>query len=200
MNGARMLLAVVISAAAIHPLWAADTAIPEGIFLKSQQADQYLARDLLLGAKVHDADGKIIGDVEDLVLNDHNQVVGVIMGVGGVLGLGEKRIGVRYSALQFAETDGKQVVSLPQATKEVLTALEPYVRSRPPKSFFDSVTEKAKELAAKTGETTSDAYQKAKEQAGPALQQAREKAGQAYETAKEKVREAVDKAKDATRQ
>ena len=191
------LIVAALAALAAAPAFAADPAIPEGVFFKRQQADQYLARDLLLGAKVRDGDGKIIGDIEDLILDEFNQVEGVIMGVGGVLGLGEKRVGVRYSALVFTEKDGKQLVSLPQATKSVLKALPAYVRARPPKSFFEKVTEKAKELAAKTGDTTSDAYKKAKEKAGPAIQQAREKAGEAYNAAKDKVKEVMDKAKDS---
>ena len=46
-------------------------------------------------------------------------------------------------------------------------------------------TERAKELAAKTSETTIDAYEKAVKQFGPALENAQQKAAKAYEKAKE---------------
>lgn len=179
---------------------AADPAasIPEGIFLKRQQGDQQLARDFLIGAKVYNAEDKIVGDVEDLVLDELNRVTGVIIGVGGVLGLGEKRIGVRYTALQIQEKDGIPVILLPAATQPVLKALAPYERAMPPKSFFDRAMEKAKELSAKTSETTSDAYKRAKEKVGPAYERAKEQAGQAYEAAKEKVQESIDKANEGT--
>ncbi len=170
---------------------------PEGVFVRAQQPNQYLAADLLLKAKVHGEDGKIFGDVEDLIMNENNQIIGVIIGVGGFLGVGEKRIGVRYSALQFDEKDGQTVVSLPGATKSVIKAVPEYKRARPPKSFLQGVTERAKELAAKTTETTKEAYAKAKEKVGPTLDKARESAGQALEKAKEATQQAIDKARDA---
>ncbi len=63
-------------------------------------------RDHLIGAKIRGKDGKIIGDVEDLIINDKNQVVGVVMGTGGFLGIAEKKVGVDLSALKFDETGG----------------------------------------------------------------------------------------------
>ncbi len=172
-------------------------AIPAGIFFKGQQASQWLARDLLLGAKVRNAQGQIIGDIEDLILNEQNQIEGVLMGTGGFLGAAEKKIGVRLSALKISDKDGKTTVTLPEATKDVLKALEPYKRAKPPKSILDRAMEKAQELADKTAETSKDAYQSAKEQSGPALQKAREAAGQAYEKGKEAAGQAYEKGKEA---
>ena len=61
-------------------------------------------------------------------------------------------IGVRLPALQIKEKDGKQIVVLEEATKDVLEALKPFQRSRPPTSFFERVIDKAKELAARAGQ------------------------------------------------
>jgi sporulation protein YlmC with PRC-barrel domain len=195
-----IMLATLVFGAAQTVAQTTQTKIPEGIFLQQQTENQQLARDFLLGAKVHDANGKIIGDVEDLILDEYNTVRGVIMGVGGVLGLGEKRIGVRLPALQIKEQDGHQVFVLNEASKDVLKALKPYERARPPKSYFERAMEKAKELAAKTSETTSDAYNRAKEKVGPAYEEAKEKASEAYNAAKEKVKEAVGSGEKGTTQ
>lgn len=176
----------------------AKTAIPSGVFYKGQQANQYLARDLLLGAKVRNEKGQIIGDIEDLVLNDKNEVEGVVMGTGGFLGAAEKRVGVRLSALQIADKDGRTVVTLPQATKDVLKALEPYKRAKPPRSLYDRAMEKAQELSERAAETSRDAFQAAKEQAGPALDRARERAGEAYDAAREKAKEFTDRTTEPT--
>ena len=157
----------------------APVVIPAGVFYKGQQANQILARDYLVGAKVKNDAGQIIGDIEDLILNDQNQVEGVIMGTGGFLGAAEKKIGVRLSALKVSDTGGKVTVTLPAATKDVLKALEPYKRAKAPKSMMDRAMEKAQELYDKSAETSKEAYQSAKEQAGPTLQKAREAAGQA---------------------
>jgi len=196
----------VFTLAAVAVLWAlpaladpAETpaAVPADVFLTTQGEDQYLARDLLLFAKVQNADGQIVGDVEDLILNAHNQVEGVVMGTGGFAGFGEKRVGVLLSALQIKNEDGVVTVVLPQATKEVIDALEPFKRTQPPKSLLDRAIERAKELSAKSSVTAKEAYEKAKEDAGPALEKAKEAAKEAYEDVKETTAPALEKARDA---
>jgi len=171
--------------------------VPRGIFIEQQPSDVYLARNTVLFAKVRDANGKIIGDVEDLLVNDRNEIVGVLMGVGGFLGAGEKRIAVRLSALDIEEKAGKTIVTLKPATKEIVKALPAFKRNKPPKSMLDRIKEKAQELTDKTVETSTEAAQKAREQAGPAYEKAKEAAGRAYEKTKEAVDSAVEKAKEA---
>jgi PRC-barrel domain len=194
----------VLTLAAMAALWAwpalADpAAVPADVFVTTQGADQYLARDLILFAKVENADGQIIGDVEDLILNADNQVVGVVMGTGGFAGFGEKRVGVNLSALQIKNENGKVTVSLPQATKEVLEALPAFERKQPPKSLLDRAIERAKELTAKSSVTATDAYEKAKVQAAPALEKAKENAEKAYEDVKEATAPALEKAEKAAK-
>lgn len=188
-------LAVSISLSAAPR--AQDVQVPEGIFYNVQQPNQYLARDLILAAKVLGADGDIIGDIEDLIMNEDNQIVGVVMGVGGFLGVGEKRVGVRFRALTFQTEGDKVIVSLPEATPEVLKALPPYERSQPKKSLFDRAIEKAKELRDKTATTSQDVYEKAKEGAGPTFEKAREAAGEVYEKAKETTSKILNSSGDS---
>ena len=168
------------------PAPATSVTIPPG-FIKAQAPGQTLARDRLIGAKVHNRDGQIIGDIEDLILSSSNQVVGVIMGVGGFLSLGEKRIGVHYGALQFVQKDGVVRIVLPIATKEVLVAVQPYKRAEPPKSLVDRSKEKARELTDRSTETAKDAAGVVKEKSGPAYEKAKEAAGSAVDRAKEAV-------------
>lgn len=176
---------------------AAPVEIPRGVFIEQQPGDVYLARNTVLFAKVRDSSGKIIGDVEDLLINDRNEVVGVLMGVGGFLGAGEKRIAVRLSALDVEEKGGKTTVTLRAATRDIVKALPPFQRNKPAKSLLDRIKEKAQELTDKTVETSTDAAQKAREQAGPALEKAKEAAGKAYEQAKDAAGQAIEKAKEA---
>ncbi len=167
--------------------------IPKGVFVKGQLSSQYMARDRLIGAKIQNKDGQIIGDIEDLIVGPGNEIEGVVMGTGGFLGAGEKKIGVRLQALQFSQKDGKTVVSLPAASKEVLGALESFKRAEPKKSLIERTKEKAKELSDKTKETAKDAAATAKEKAGPALEKAKDAAGSAVEKAKEAVKPAEKK-------
>jgi sporulation protein YlmC with PRC-barrel domain/vacuolar-type H+-ATPase subunit H len=190
----------VLTLVAVAALWTlpalAEPVASNDVFLTTQGAGQYLAKDLLLGAKVHNADGAIVGDVEDLILNANNQIEGVIIGVGGFAGFGEKRVGVALPALQIKNESGVVIVSLPQATKATLDALPAFERKQPPKSIIDRAIEKAKELSDKSSVTAKDAYEKAKEEAGPALQRAEEAAKKTYE---ESVKPALEKAGEATK-
>ena len=200
----RGVLTLAATAAALA-LWsvaaAADpVAIPANIFLPTQGGGQYLAKDLLLGGKVYNADGKIIGDIEDLILNSNNQIEGVVMGTGGFAGFGEKHVAVLLSALQIKNEDGKITISLPQATKEVLDALEPFQRVSPPKSLLDRAIEKAHELSDKGSVTAKDAYDKAKEEAGPALEKAREQAKETYEQVRKDAGPALEKAREQAKE
>jgi sporulation protein YlmC with PRC-barrel domain len=129
-----------------------ETAVPKNVFFKGQTKDQTLARRRLIGARVVNKDGQGIGDIEDLILGKNNQVEGVIVGVGGFLGVNEKKIGVRYSALRFETNDGKTVISLPQATKEVLAKLEPYAFAEPNRSFVDRASESVRGAAKKASD------------------------------------------------
>lgn len=172
---------------------AAKATIPTGIFFKGQATNQYLAKTRLLGAKVVNKDGVIIGDIEDLILSaDGNEVQGVIMGVGGFLGAGEKKVGVRYGALQWSRKDGKQVISLPQATKEVLAALDPYATTEQRKTLLERAKEKAKELSDKAKE--SGALEKAKEMGKAAVDKSKELGNKAMEAGKQAVDTAKEKA------
>jgi hypothetical protein len=185
-----MMLAATAVIAVAAPLAAQQKTanFPDNIFLKGQQQTQILARDALLFAKVRGADGKIIGDVEDFIMTEDMQVIGAIVGVGGFLGAGEKKIGVKLSAFKFTTVDGKTVVSLPTATRAALKELAPYQRTKPAQTMVERALEKARELSDKTMATSTDAYQKAKDASGPAL-----------EKAKEATKGVVDKAKEAAK-
>ena len=102
--------------------------IPGNTFFRGQTANEILAKERLLGAKVVNKDGQTIGTIEDLIVAG-NQVDGVILGVGAFVGTGDKKIGVRFSALTITTADGKTTISLPVATKEMLAAVPAYQRA-----------------------------------------------------------------------
>ena len=140
----KFALALLVSAALAVPALAQKkddpktdaakkVAIPKNTFFKGQTANQYLAKDRLLGAKVVNKSGETVGTIDDLIVSQGGQIEGVIMGVGGVLGVGAKQIGVRLSALKISTADGKITITLPDATKEMLGAVDAYQRATPGK-------------------------------------------------------------------
>src|SRR6185436_4197782 len=193
----------VLALAAVAAFWtlpalAQTVTIPQDVFLTTQGEGQYLAKDLLLGAKVHNAEGQIIGDIEDLILNADNQVQGVVMGVGGFAGFGEKRVGISLAALQIKNDNGIVTVSLPQATKEVLDALAPFERKQPAKSLVDRAIEKAKELSDKGSVTAKEAYDRAKPALEKAYEDVKTQAGPALEKPQETPAPATEATPPAT--
>ncbi len=85
----------------VHARRHLQRADPARRLLRGQVDGQILSSDNLIGAKIHGTDGKIIADIEELILSSDMRVEGVIIGTGGFLGTGEKRIGLRFSALRF---------------------------------------------------------------------------------------------------
>lgn len=155
--------------------------------MASQGPDRYLARDNLVGVKVHDSENTIVGDVEDIIIDSTNRVVGVIIGTGGILGVGEKRVGVRLNALDFAEADGTTHAVLVGVSKADLEAAPAFERAKAKKSLLQRAKEKAQELTDKTTATSQKAYEKVK----PTVDAATETVKETYEKAKDAATDAI---------
>src|SRR5699024_2632551 len=79
-------------------------------FIEMQESSQVLASSLI-GMSVQNQssdEGEEIGTVNDLILNEQHQVVGIVVGVGGFLGIGEKNVGSTWNAVE--NVDGKRGV------------------------------------------------------------------------------------------
>lgn len=66
---------------------------------------------------VVDNNGKKLGDIEDLVLNQDNKVAYALVSVGGLLGIGDKLVAVPYDSLVINKADEKILLDV---TKEQL--------------------------------------------------------------------------------
>ncbi len=64
------------------------------------------------GQAVYDDDGNQIADVNDVLLGKDGKVVAVIIGIGGLLGAGEKNLAVAFSALRLMQKDHKDILVL----------------------------------------------------------------------------------------
>ncbi len=79
---------------------AVDASRGSGQFLPMRQPDQFRASDFI-GERVYGANDESIGEINDVLMDAKGQVAGVIIGVGGFLGIGEKDVALPMSALQF---------------------------------------------------------------------------------------------------
>jgi PRC-barrel domain len=87
----------------------------------------FSARRHLLGQEVHNADGDLIGKIEDLILANRS-VSHVILGVGGFLG-----VGAYFVAIPVADfTRRHQLIVLRHASKEAIRALPQFEYTQMP--------------------------------------------------------------------
>lgn len=86
------------------------------------QREPPVSVDEVLGSRVVNAGGQEVGEIEDLVL-DQNQIAYAVVSVGGLLGLGEKRVAVPLDDLQLGEGETYLMSS---ATQDQLEQMPEY--------------------------------------------------------------------------
>ena len=80
----------------------ADQAADDGMFFVYEEDNQYRSTKLV-GHTVVNSQDETLGDINDLVISSEGDFEGVIIGVGGFLGIGEKNVGVRFDDLTITE-------------------------------------------------------------------------------------------------
>jgi len=95
---------------------------PESEQIVLQDDDSILATSML-GTSVYAPNDEVVGDINDIIVNTDGTVQGVVIGVGGFLGLGEKNVAVTMKSLTLMpETDGSVPRLVLNSTKEELEA------------------------------------------------------------------------------
>jgi hypothetical protein len=79
----------------------------------------------VVGRRVADAEGAVIGRIWDVLVNDRGAPEAAVVEYGGVLGVGRRRVAVAWSALRFPRGDVHQPVPL-HLTSRQLGALPAY--------------------------------------------------------------------------
>lgn len=90
---------------------ASDSA--DGGFITQQDDSQTLAKNII-GISLRDGpgdDASEIGKVTDLILDDNDKLEGVVVGVGGFLGMGQKDVGVPWSRIDQVNVEDKTAIS-----------------------------------------------------------------------------------------
>jgi sporulation protein YlmC with PRC-barrel domain len=84
----------------------------------SLSTSSWLASDVYNSA-VYDPAQRKIGNVTDLVIDDHGMVTSAVIGVGGFLGAGEKEVAVPFADLKVASKDGKSWLVLDRSKQDL---------------------------------------------------------------------------------
>ena len=91
-----------------------------------QDQDTILAEDLL-GAAVYNGADEKVGDINDLIISLGGEVEGVVIGVGGFLGMGEKDVAVEMASLDVVRDDAGTPRLVTNATKADLESAPEFV-------------------------------------------------------------------------
>jgi sporulation protein YlmC with PRC-barrel domain len=125
--------AIAILAAA--PVWAAQQN-PASTMVELNTASQIKAEDLI-GKNITNLRGDKVGEIESVIIDDKGKVAGVIVGIGGFLGMGERHVAMDWDRLLIRD-NGKLVQT--NSTKTELKALPEYKYEKAEnqgKAFFD---------------------------------------------------------------
>jgi sporulation protein YlmC with PRC-barrel domain len=90
--------------AASPPAKAENAPMDSAKFIQAQSADQWVFSKFK-GTDVIGPDNAHIGDVNDMLFDKNGKILGLIVGVGGFLGIGEKNVAIDMSAFQPVPAD-----------------------------------------------------------------------------------------------
>lgn len=78
----------------------------------------------LMGVNVRTADDENIGSVNDLIVNKDGQIVAVVVGVGGFLGMGEKDVAISWDSVTQTGTANERELRIDATRDELSSAPE----------------------------------------------------------------------------
>jgi sporulation protein YlmC with PRC-barrel domain len=79
-------------------------------FISNEQGSQWRASKLM-GVDIYGPNDEKVGDVNEIILDHQGSIKGVVIGVGGFLGMGEKDVAVPFSAIQWSDTPRNATVA-----------------------------------------------------------------------------------------
>lgn len=104
-----------------QPEQAAEAPVPmdSEVFITEQAEEQWLASDYI-GKAVYNRADESIGNVDDLIVEEEGGVAGVVVGVGGFLGIGKKRVAVDLAAVEIQQDEDGQPKLVMDGSREAL--------------------------------------------------------------------------------
>jgi len=170
-----LILASVVATMGVVPhVHAQDQAASSSkAFMASQESGQWLS-DGFLGTEVQNPAGETIGDVNALVIDRNNEVIGVLLGVGGFLGIGEKTVGVQFDAFSRQSGANGDPALMLDVSKAELDRAPAYERAQGSGGAFQQVQDAASDAADQAQEMGEDAVEGAQEMGEAAQKEASE--------------------------
>ncbi len=92
-------------------------------------ADGQISANALIGANVRNEAREVVGDIQDVYVDNNGAIKVVVVSVGGFLGMGTKNVAVKWSDIKFTR-DGNSALLLTNWTKDALKAMPDYKYER----------------------------------------------------------------------
>jgi sporulation protein YlmC with PRC-barrel domain len=111
------------AAAAPHssaPAAAAPHAAAPAAQASRHMRDDQMRASKLIGSAVYDPSDQKLGTIDELVLNPDGKVADVVIGVGGLLGAGEKHVAVPMADLKRGKSDRFVLNTTKDALKQMV--------------------------------------------------------------------------------
>jgi sporulation protein YlmC with PRC-barrel domain len=89
--------------------------------LLMQMSPDMMRGSKLMGVDVYGSDNQKIGDIDDVLVDKQGKIQGVVVGVGGFLGIGQKDIAIRYEQVQWMSPQEVQAASPSQTSGTTTT-------------------------------------------------------------------------------
>src|SRR5438094_2551402 len=99
---------------------AASHTLPAAAQASRHMRDDQIRASKLIGAAVYDPADQKIGSVDELVLNPDGKVADVVIGIGGFLGAGEKRVAVPMAELKRGKNEHFVLAATKDALKQMV--------------------------------------------------------------------------------
>jgi len=106
-----------------------DTSVAATASTGDFNADGQMSANALIGAKVRNEAREVVGEIQDVYLDNNGATKVVIVSVGGFLGMGTKNVAVKWSDIKFTR-DGNSALLMTTWTKDALKAMPDYKYER----------------------------------------------------------------------
>lgn len=103
----------------------------------------------LIGSTVYSTSEESVGDINDMIVTVDGSVEGVVIGVGGFLGIGEKKVAVEMGQIDVLPNDDGSVRLVLNATKADLEAAPAFVTAKD-----QAMQDQAEQIQTDTGAAT----------------------------------------------
>jgi sporulation protein YlmC with PRC-barrel domain len=100
------------------------SSMPAGTVTTTQIPGEFrtMRGEQLIGKSVYNPAGDRVGEIDEIVVNRSSRATGAVVGVGGFLGMGEKKVVVPFDSMRM---QGDRIVA-PNLTKDGVSSMSAY--------------------------------------------------------------------------